>query len=136
MSPLVTGVDFTYIPTKSWEAAKTFYGDVLGLSLSKKYGERPGGEFEAGNLTLQVIEAEAFGLPFNINQNPIAFHVEDIEAARTELESKGLTFAADTMDTGVCHMAFFSDPDGNAFMLHNRYAPADAMPPMPNEQEG
>src|SRR4051812_10350785 len=129
MPPLVTGVDFAYIPTTNFEAAKEFYGGVLGLEQSKSYGARPGGEFETGNLTLQIIQAEAFGLEFNRNPNPIALHVEDVEAARKELEGKGVTFMADTMDSGVCHMAFFADPDGNALMFHNRYAPPEALPP-------
>jgi predicted enzyme related to lactoylglutathione lyase len=70
-----------------------------------------------------VIEAEKFGIEFQRSRNAIALHVEDIEAARAELESRGVEFRADTLDTGVCHMAFFRDPDGNALMLHNRYAP-------------
>ena len=72
---------------------------------------------------LQVLEAEAFGLEFHPSKNPIALHVEDVEAARAELESRGISFNGETMDTGVCHMAFFEDPDGNALMLHHRYAP-------------
>jgi predicted enzyme related to lactoylglutathione lyase len=70
-----------------------------------------------------VIEAEAFGIEFHQNRNAIALHVENIHEARSELESRGVEFAAATLDTGVCHMAFFRDPDGNALMLHNRYAP-------------
>jgi predicted enzyme related to lactoylglutathione lyase len=62
-------------------------------------------------------------MTFHVNENAIALHVEDIEAARAELESRGVGFVADTLDTGVCHMAFFRDPDGNALMLHHRYAP-------------
>jgi hypothetical protein len=46
-----------------------------------------------------------------------------VAAARRTLEDRGVRFAADTFDTGVCHMALFSDPDGNALMLHHRYAP-------------
>jgi predicted enzyme related to lactoylglutathione lyase len=53
----------------------------------------------------------------------LALHVENIEAARKELESKGVRFHGETFDTGVCHMAFFGDPDGNDLMLHHRYAP-------------
>jgi predicted enzyme related to lactoylglutathione lyase len=49
-----------------------------------------------------------------------------VEAARAELESRGVSFAAETMDSGVCHMAHFKDPDGNALMLHHRYAPRPA----------
>jgi len=47
---------------------------------------------------------------------------------REELEKKGVEFAADTLDSGVCHMAYFSDPDGNALMFHHRYAPKNARP--------
>ena len=127
--PLVTGVDFAYIPTKNFEAAKEFYGGVLGLEQSKQYGSRPGGEFETGSLTFQILEPEAFGMEFRPSPNPLALHVDDVESARKELEGKGVTFLADTIDSGVCHMAPFADPDGNVFMLHHRYAPAEARPP-------
>jgi predicted enzyme related to lactoylglutathione lyase len=120
---MVTGTDFVYVPTRDFERAVEFYGATLGLRCSARYGSRPGAEFETGNLTLAVIEAEAFGVEFHQNHNAIALHVEDIESARTELESRGVEFAAETLDTGVCHMAFFRDPDGNSLMLHNRYAP-------------
>jgi predicted enzyme related to lactoylglutathione lyase len=83
----------------------------------------PGAEFETGTLTLAVIESEAFGVAFAPNANAIALRVEDVAAARVELESRGVSFTADTLDSGVCHMAFFEDPDGNALMLHHRYAP-------------
>jgi predicted enzyme related to lactoylglutathione lyase len=65
------------------------------------------------------------GQEFAPNTHPTAFHVEDVEATRAELESKGVSFLADTMDGGVCHMVPFSDPDGNVLMLHHRYAPRD-----------
>jgi predicted enzyme related to lactoylglutathione lyase len=123
MSPLVTGVDFVYVATSNFAGAEEFYGTVLGLPCSARYGRMPGAEFETGSLTLAVIESEAFGVEFHPNRNAIALHVEDVEAARAELESRGVSFSADTLDTGVCHMAFFADPDGNALMLHNRYAP-------------
>jgi predicted enzyme related to lactoylglutathione lyase len=122
-TPLVTGVDFVYVPTRSFEAAVEFYGSVLGLPCSARYGEMPGAEFETGTLTLAVIESEAFGVAFAPSANAIALRVEDVAAARVELESRGVSFTADTLDSGVCHMAFFEDPDGNALMLHHRYAP-------------
>ena len=53
----------------------------------------------------------------------LALHVDDVAAARADLEAKGVEFVGEIMDTNVCHMAFFTDPDGNALMLHNRYAP-------------
>ena len=51
--------------------------------------------------------------------------MDDVAATRAELEAKGVEFAGETLDTGVCHMALFTDPDGNDLMLHNRYAPLE-----------
>lgn len=124
---LVTGVDFVTIPTQDLAVAREFYGTTLGLEASSVYqrGEGPavGAEFETGNLTLSVVDTAAVGIEFHRTSVPIALHVEDMEAARAELESRGVTFAADTMDTGVCFMAHFRDPDGNVLMLHHRHAP-------------
>jgi predicted enzyme related to lactoylglutathione lyase len=120
---LVTGVDFLGIPTHDLEAAVEFYGDTLGLRRSRYVPERNFAEFETGNLTLNVMNAEAMGLPHITSANPIALHVDDVADVRTTLEGRGVTFAGDTFDTGVCHMAFFHDLDGNALMLHHRYAP-------------
>jgi catechol 2,3-dioxygenase-like lactoylglutathione lyase family enzyme len=121
----VTGVDFVTVFVKDFPAAKEFYGTVLGLPISADYGRRPGAEFETGSLTLQVMDAEAIGREFHPSTHPIALHVDDFDAAHAELESRGVSFVADTMDSGVCHMAFFADPDGNALMIHHRYAPRD-----------
>jgi catechol 2,3-dioxygenase-like lactoylglutathione lyase family enzyme len=123
---LVTGVDFVVVATKGIEAAEEFYGGVLGLPVGARYGQMPGVEFETGSLTIAVMQAEAFGMKFAANPSPIALHVDDVQAARAELESRGVEFAADTLDTGVCHMAFFRDPDGNALMLHHRYKPRES----------
>jgi predicted enzyme related to lactoylglutathione lyase len=122
----VTGVDFVTVFVKDYPAAKEFYGGLLGLECSADYGKVPGGEFETGSLTLQVMDAEAIGREFVASTHPIALHVEDVEATRAELESSGVDFLAPTIDSGVCHMAVFGDPDGNVLMLHNRYAPRDA----------
>jgi predicted enzyme related to lactoylglutathione lyase len=119
----ITGVDFATVFVKDYPAAVEFYGQTLGLEHAVDYGKIPGGEFETGNLTLQVLDAAAVGQEFKPNGHPLAFHVDDVEATRRELEAKGIAFSADTMDSGVCHMAFFSDPDGNALVLHHRYAP-------------
>jgi predicted enzyme related to lactoylglutathione lyase len=85
--------------------------------------ERNYAEFETGNLTLSVIDAEKMGLEHHAQRTEIALHVDDVPAARKELEARGVEFRGDTLDTGVCHMALFSDPEGNALMLHHRYAP-------------
>jgi predicted enzyme related to lactoylglutathione lyase len=87
------------------------------------YGRSPGAEFQAGNLTLQILESEGFGMTFQTDNHPIAFQVDDVAAARAELEALGVVFEGDTIDSGVCHMAVFEDPDGNVLMLHHRYAP-------------
>ena len=121
----VTGVDFAYVPTTDIDRAVDFYGNVLGLPESARYGQMPGVEFETGSLTLAVIQSEAFGQKFERNANAIALRVEDVPAAREELEAQGIEFIYDTIDSGVCHMAFFSDPDGNDLMLHSRYKPRD-----------
>ena len=120
---IVTGTDFIYLPTRDFERAVEFYGTTLGLHCSARYGKRPGAEFETGNLTLSVINAEAMGHGHHPNRNHVALHVDDVHAARAALEERGVDFAGDIFDTGVCHMAFFADPDGNALMLHHRYAP-------------
>jgi predicted enzyme related to lactoylglutathione lyase len=120
---IVTGVDFVGMPTKDVAAAARFYSDTLGLVRSVYLPERNYSEFETGNLTLSVYNAKKMGLEHNVNPNPVALHVDDVAAARTTLEQRGVTFNGDILDTGVCHMAFFADPDGNALMLHHRYAP-------------
>jgi catechol 2,3-dioxygenase-like lactoylglutathione lyase family enzyme len=121
---MVTHTDFLTVFVKDYPAAVEFYGDVLGLEQSVDYGRIPGGEFETGNLTLQVVDASSVGQEFTRRTHPLAFRVDDVAARRAELEAKGIEFVADTIDSGVCHMAIFSDPDGNVLMLHHRYAPA------------
>jgi catechol 2,3-dioxygenase-like lactoylglutathione lyase family enzyme len=121
----VTGVDFITVPTRDFEKADEFYGDVLGLARSKRWGNMPAGEFETGSLTIAVMQSDAFGLEFSPHSHPIAFQVDDVAAARATLEEQGVEFVADNIDSGVCHMAYFRDPDGNALMLHHRYAPKD-----------
>lgn len=119
----ITAVDFIPIPTRDLQAAVEFYRDVLGLPCSVHMPERNFAEFETGNVTLNVHNTEKMGLGHHTNPNAVALHVDDVAAARAELESRGVTFNGDIFDTGVCHMAFFADPDGNALMLHHRYAP-------------
>ena len=122
-TPLITGVDFVSVPTRDLDAAVEFYGTTLGLPRTAYNAERTFAEFETGNLTLSIWKPEAMGLPHHPGPNPIALHVGDVAAARAELEARGVAFRGEILDTGVCHMAFFADPDGNALMLHHRYAP-------------
>lgn len=119
----IDGVDFITLPTQDFDRAVEFYGTTLGLPESIRYGEMPGVEFETGSLTLSVIESSAFGIEFAPHTHPVALHVADVAAARAELEGRGVEFPNETLDTGVCHMAHFCDPDGNVLMLHSRYIP-------------
>jgi predicted enzyme related to lactoylglutathione lyase len=125
---LVTGVDFITVPTRNYDRASEFYGTVLGLPFSKRWGNMPAGEFETGTLTIALMQSDAFGVEFQPHTHPVALHVDDVDAVRAELEARGVEFRGDTIDSGVCHMAHFADADGNALMLHHRYAPADARP--------
>jgi predicted enzyme related to lactoylglutathione lyase len=119
----ISGVDFVALPTHDVRAAAEFYGQTLGLRRSVYMPERHFAEFETGNLTLSLIDAEAMGLEHHTMRHEVALHVDDVEASRKLLEERGVSFRGETLDTSVCHMAFFSDPDGNALMLHHRYAP-------------
>ena len=112
-------------PVRDLAEARAFYGGLLELPERARYGQMPGVEYQAGNLTLAVIQAEAFGVKFSKSDQSIAFSVDDVVASRARLEAAGVEFTAETIDSGVCHMAFFNDPDGNNHLLHNRYAPSE-----------
>ena len=124
---LVTGVDFVSVPTRDLAKARDFYENVLGLEPSSVW-QRPGeealgAEFENGTVTIALIACEQVGIEFTPNKVPIALRVDDVAAARAELEARGVTFQGDIIDSGVCHQALFQDPDGNSLDLHHRYAP-------------
>jgi catechol 2,3-dioxygenase-like lactoylglutathione lyase family enzyme len=117
----VERVDFVSFLTEDIPRAKQFYSEVLGLEIETE-GEHDM-EFRAGQVTLDVFDPSSVGQPFAPSPAGLALRVPDVAAARAELESKGVAFDGETLDTGVCHMAFFRDPDGNSLMLHRRYAP-------------
>ncbi len=113
-------LDFMGIPSQDADRARVFYRDVLGL----RPDEHAEYEFWAGDTCFGIWEPERMGMPFLAQAgNPWPLGVDDVPATRAALEAKGVTFFGDTLDTGVCHMAFFADPDGNQLMLHKRYAP-------------
>jgi predicted enzyme related to lactoylglutathione lyase len=123
-STIVTGVDFVSVPTQDLERSVAFYGTTLGLPRSTYRPERNFAEFETGTVTLSIVDPERMKIgSFTPNANHVALQGEDVPAARAALEERGVTFVGDIFDSGVCHMAFFADPDGNALMLHHRYAP-------------
>jgi catechol 2,3-dioxygenase-like lactoylglutathione lyase family enzyme len=126
-APNIDGVDFVPIPVRDLDAARDFYGRVLDLPCSSLWqrGDEPamGAEFEAGPVTLSLVLPEALGQEFAPLTMPLALRVPDVAAAKAALVERGVEFRADDVDSGVCTMAFFHDPDGNPLMLHHRYAP-------------
>jgi catechol 2,3-dioxygenase-like lactoylglutathione lyase family enzyme len=121
---IVERTDFISVPVTDVERATRFYEETLGLpKLSGPEGGFP--EFQLGeNVSVYLLDMTKIGSSFTApHAAHIALRVPDVAAARAELEAKGVAFAGDILDTGVCHMAFFRDPDGNQFMLHRRYAP-------------
>ena len=131
--PLVTGVDFLSIPTQDLERSVDFYENVLGLEAGKTWGqENPlGAEYETGTVTLALIDVARLGIEFGATSVPIAFQVDDVPAAREQLEAKGVRFVSETFDSGVCWQAICLDPDGNPLSLHHRYAPKEERPAAP-----
>jgi predicted enzyme related to lactoylglutathione lyase len=123
-------VDFIAVPTRDRERAVQFYGETLGLERNPNSSDR-WVEFEAGNVTLAIVPYEQLRRSeFAPNAGPIALRVPNVDEARRKLEAAGVDVMTETIDSGVCHIAGFSDPDGNSLMLHHRYAPyADGTTP-------
>ncbi len=119
----VEQVDFVSVLTQDMARAKQFYGGTLGLPIETE-GENDM-EFTLGQVTLDVFDPASAGQEFAPSPAGIAIRVPDVAAARRELEAKGVQFDGEIVDTGVCHFAFFEDPDGNKLMLHRRYAPRE-----------
>jgi predicted enzyme related to lactoylglutathione lyase len=127
----VERADFVSVPVRDLKRADEFYGQTLGLRRNPRSSER-WVEYELGNVTLALVSPGALGLEMEPqgHQMPIALRVPDVDEARTKLEAEGIDFTHDTIDSGVCHLATFHDPDGNALQLHRRYAPfADGSQP-------
>jgi catechol 2,3-dioxygenase-like lactoylglutathione lyase family enzyme len=115
----VEHVDFVSFLTQDIPRAKRFYSEVLGLEIETE-GESDM-EFRAGQVTLDVFDPSSIGQPLAPSPAGLALRVPDVDAARAELETKGVEFDGDTLETSVCRQAWFKDPDGNALMLHRRY---------------
>jgi catechol 2,3-dioxygenase-like lactoylglutathione lyase family enzyme len=119
---IVERADFISVPVTDMERAKRFYSETLGL---EQVSDRGFPEYQLGeNISVYLLNMEGIGREFTGPHTAhIAIRVPDVAETRRELEAKGVAFEGDTLDTSVCHMAFFRDPDGNALMLHRRYAP-------------
>jgi catechol 2,3-dioxygenase-like lactoylglutathione lyase family enzyme len=122
----VERTDFVSVPVTDMERSKRFYGETLGLPQIPGQGSWP--EYQLGeNVSLYLLDPTNIGQAFSgPHTSSIALRVPDVAEARAALEAKGVAFDGETFDTGVCHMAFFRDPDGNALMLHRRYAPHES----------
>lgn len=117
---MISKLDFVGIPSRDAERSRAFYLETLGL----RPDERSRFEFWVGDTCFGIWEPERFRMEFAPQKGAHpALHVDDVKAARAELEAKGVEFSGEVFDTGVCQMAFFTDPDGNDLMLHHRYAP-------------
>jgi len=117
---LISRVDFVGIPSRDAERSRAFFVETLGL----RPDDNARFEMWAGDTCFGIWEPERMGATFAPQKNAHpALHVDDVAAARAELEEKDVEFTGEIFDSGVCHMAFFTDPDGNDLMLHHRYAP-------------
>ena len=120
---MISKLDFVGIPSTDADRSRKFYVETLGLRPDDKSDY----EFWVGETCFGIWEPAKMGMEFAPQKNAHpALHVDDVAATRAELEAKGVEFTADTFDTGVCHMALFTDPDGNDLMLHHRYAPYES----------
>ena len=118
----ITGVDFVAVPSTDWKRSRAFYVETLGLRPDAT-GQA---EFWVGQTCFGIYEPTTFGLEFAPQTTAhLALHVDDVAAARADLEAKGVEFEGDVFDTGVCHMAFFT----------TRTATPDAPPPLLAAQE-
>jgi catechol 2,3-dioxygenase-like lactoylglutathione lyase family enzyme len=117
---VIEGTDFISLPTRDLERSKQFYGETLGLPRSPDDTDFVG--FNAGDVTVLLVDPDAIGVAFSPNRNGFALRVADVIAARQQLEAKGVEFLGEVVDTGVRQMAFFADPDGNGLVLHRRNA--------------
>ena len=120
MSPSVERTDFVSVPVQDMPRAKAFYRDTLGVCSPDWDASWP--EIETGNVSLYLVDPTAIGTKFAPHTAPLALRVADVAAAKQDLEARGVKFTGE-QDTGVCNMAFFLDSEGNALMLHRRYAP-------------
>ncbi len=115
MENQITKLDFIGVPSTDAERSRKFYVETLGL----RPDEKAETEFWVGDTCFAIWEPEKMGMTFAPQKNAhIALHVDDIEAARKELEEKGVVFGGETIENPVCYMAIFNDPDGNDLMLH------------------
>jgi predicted enzyme related to lactoylglutathione lyase len=116
----VEQVDFITVPTRDVARAMEWYRRVFKLPLSA-HNE---GELETPNVTLGFWNPGEENLEFKPNSAGFALRVDDVDAAVAEAAAAGAQVIG-VQDSGVCHMGFVKDPDGNVLILHRRYAPKE-----------
>jgi len=125
MATPIRKVDVVGIPSTDPDRSRRFYVETLGL----RPDDNARYEFWAGDTCFAIWQPARFGGEYQPQANSIVLlQVDDVAAARSELEAKGVEFDGETFDSGVCHMASFADPDGNPLTLHRRYAPCGERP--------
>ena len=123
---MIKHIDFVAVPVQDMARARSFYEGKLGLQASGVYGDQFV-EYDVGGTTVALGRVEAMGMPFApVTTGSLALGVDDVEAFSAQLRAQGVAFPAQAMDSGVCHMVMFHDSEGNALMLHHRYAPEPA----------
>ena len=108
-------VAFTMYPVTDMPVARAFYEETLGLPPSGSSAQSPWVEFDlpgGGCLAITTVTKDKPG------GGTIAFEVDDLDESVADLKARGVPFAAEGIESPVCHMAIVKDPDGNAIILH------------------
>ena len=108
------------MPSRDPDRSRAFYVETLGL----RPDETADYEFWVGDTCFAIWEPERLGDGVHraLATRTRRCTSTTLRPPRAELEAKGVEFFGEILDTGVCHMALFQDPDGNDLMLHHRYA--------------
>jgi predicted lactoylglutathione lyase len=119
----VEKTDFIGVNVKDRAKSAEFYAQQLGLVPNPNASEEwP--ELETSNVGFVLSTPEQKGGGDHRPEYTVALRVKDVGETMDRLQTAGVKFEfPEPYDSGVCHMAFFSDPDGNSLILHHRYAP-------------
>jgi predicted enzyme related to lactoylglutathione lyase len=113
----IHGIDLAACFVSDPARSIAFYRDVLGLQPTEIDDKGRGAEFT-------LADGQTFGVWNPGDDGPkagsvVMFAVGEIGAAVARIRANGGT-VSDPDETPVCFMAFGSDPDGNAYMIHQR----------------
>ncbi len=113
---MITKIAFVGHPVKDMDAAKHFYGELLGLKCSANHGDK-WVEFDTPDGKSIALDT------FSSQHAPettvyLSLESDNIEAELSALREQGVKIVKDVQDNKVCKMAWVEDPDGNVLMLH------------------